>query len=808
MTVRVTCPNPGCGKVAEVDEQSLGRRGRCKKCGHVFALARPDGQPASAMSSDASAWKKDTAPATPTSLPEQFGRYRIVKTLGQGGMGAVYLAHDTRLDRQVALKVPFFTPADGPQAVQRFEREARAAATLDHVNLCPVYDVGEVDGVRYLTMPYVEGKTLAEVLQGDRSFTEAQAAAVASKLALALQEAHTQGIIHRDLKPGNIMINHRGELIVMDFGLARVVDGDDAPITRTGHVLGTALYMAPEQAAGEGAIGPACDVYALGVILHELLTGARPFEGPWSLVIGLKNVKDPEPPSRQRPGLSPALDAICLKAIARDPIDRYPTMAEFARALGDFLAGAGVPAKPSGAAGSVDGLVAEAFAGLVGREDTSILGNQPSASPNPSTLGGKFPSLPNWAWIATFAGGTCLLLGIVAYTTIGERKPTPEPVTLVTPARPASPNLRNPQSPRASQDERKAASGPTAQKVPSDLERLQGTWLHVHREHPGGQVLATVNETATYTGDRLTLKKDGVVYGRGIVTIHPERSPRTMDTQNLDGEGKPVGQPHHGIYKFENDRLILCLSNQGDERPTEFTTTSGPGWRLFKSVHLPESAGEPGAEKVGVTSEDPGKTASNAPKNPQTSPVMTGVSIRPGRGSLGGQWSIRGDRLIQSDAGVMWPVLMFGDDRWTDYDFSVDLMRTQGVGSINLFARCIDEKEHVDFGISAKGDFKYGHIETYENAKYRVLKIVEHKITNDRWYNARIGVRGPKIDCRIFEGGREILHLEASDDRHPRGKVGLATWLGAYEFKDIRVTAPDGSPLWDGLPAVGADASK
>ena len=420
MTVRVRCPNPECGTIANVEEGSLGRRGRCQKCGHVFALARPDGEPASAMSGDASAWKGSSPgrpAASPIDLPEQFGRYRIMKQLGQGGMGAVYLAHDTRLNRSVALKVPYFSPSDGPQAVQRFEREAHAAATLDHPNLCPIFDVGEVDGIHYLTMPYIEGKPLSEAMTRGQVVTEPQATAVARKLALALHEAHEKGIIHRDLKPGNIMVNRRRELIIMDFGLARMAGGDEGALTRTGNVLGTALYMAPEQAAGNiAAIGPACDVYSLGVILYELLTGVRPFEGPWSLVIGLKNVKDPDPPVDHRPALSPALNAVCLKAIARDPKDRYATMAEFAEALRTFLA---IPAPTAPAsdvflpARSPESLAAQVFAGIITDEVASLPEEKSPAQPKPARSEGT-PRPPGRGRIIAAAGAAAvLLLGVI-----------------------------------------------------------------------------------------------------------------------------------------------------------------------------------------------------------------------------------------------------------------------------------------------------------------------------------------------------------------------------------------------------------
>ena len=217
------------------------------------------------------------------------------------------------------------------------------------------------------------------------------------------------------------MVNRRRELVIMDFGLARIVGGEEA-LTRTGNVLGTALYMAPEQAAGDlSSIGPACDVYSLGVILYELLTGSRPFEGPWSLVIGLKNVKDPDPPSTHRPALSPALDAICQKAIARDPKDRYASMTEFAGA-GRFPERASVPAPeprpaPSGKtspARQPESLSVQVFAGLITQEVTSLRQEKTAALPRAALTEGSPPRLPRRAGIIATAGAV-VLLGVIIY---------------------------------------------------------------------------------------------------------------------------------------------------------------------------------------------------------------------------------------------------------------------------------------------------------------------------------------------------------------------------------------------------------
>ena len=283
-------------------------------------------------------------------LPERFGRYRIIKKLGAGGMGTVYQATDTQLGRQVAIKVPRVANDDTGEWIARFHREAGAAANFHHSNLCPVYDVGEIEGVHYLTMAYVDGQTLAKVIASakDKPLSGKQIATVLQTVALALAEAHRGGIIHRDLKPANIMIDRRGEPIVMDFGLARRASADESRLTGTGALLGTPAYMPPEQALNDiDALGPACDIYSLGVILYELLCGRLPFEGPVVAVVGQILTVEPAPPSRRRAGVDPALEAICLKAMAKKAAARYASMDEFAAALTHYLGGGGYPTRVS-----------------------------------------------------------------------------------------------------------------------------------------------------------------------------------------------------------------------------------------------------------------------------------------------------------------------------------------------------------------------------------------------------------------------------------------------------------------------------
>ena len=280
------------------------------------------------------------APRFPIKLSKRFGRYRIIKRLGRGAMGSVYLAHDTHLDRRVALKVPHFrTEGDASEPnrldVDRFHREARIAATFDHPNLCPVYDVGQIDGVHYLSMAYIKGRPLSDYIDPQKPMPPQRVAAVIRKLALALAVAHGRGVVHRDLKPSNIMVNSRRELIIMDFGLAWRLGSSDERLTKTGMVLGTPAYMSPEQLSGNAeALGPRCDIYSLGVIMYELLTACRPFSGQEAVILGQILFIEPAPPSGHRPDLDAQIEAICLKAMAKRPEERYATMDELADSAG------------------------------------------------------------------------------------------------------------------------------------------------------------------------------------------------------------------------------------------------------------------------------------------------------------------------------------------------------------------------------------------------------------------------------------------------------------------------------------------
>ncbi|MDB5310074.1 MAG: hypothetical protein JWO38_4276 [Gemmataceae bacterium] len=284
-------------------------------------------------------------------VPEKIGRYRIVGRVGAGGMGEVYRGYDPHLDRAVAVKVPRFNPArpEAAACVERFLREARVAAAIRHPNVCPIYDVGVADGLPFVVMALVEGESLADRLRRTARFEDVrEAVALVRRVAEALAAVHAHGVVHRDLKPANILLDASGTPLLTDFGLARSLQEPDR-LTRAGALLGTPAYMAPEQARGSADTGPAADLYALGVVLYELVTGRLPFAGGQVPAVLHRVIHDrPVPASDYRPDLGPKLAAFLDRALAKEPGARFADARSFGTALEGWLAATVPPERPPG----------------------------------------------------------------------------------------------------------------------------------------------------------------------------------------------------------------------------------------------------------------------------------------------------------------------------------------------------------------------------------------------------------------------------------------------------------------------------
>src|SRR6476646_144952 len=285
-----------------------------------------------------------------TSAALLAGRYQLGEVIGQGGMAEVRRGRDVRLGRDVAIKLLRADLARDPSFQGRFRREAQSAASLNHPAIVAVYDTGEDHGswevTPYLLMEYVEGRTLREVLAAEGRLMPQRAMEITAQICAALEQAHRAGIVHRDIKPGNVMLTPSGEVKVMDFGIARAVTGASQTMTQTAAVIGTAHSLSPEQARGEH-VDARSDIYSTGCLLYELVTGAPPFSGDTPVAVASQHVREePVPPSRVEPEVPAAVDAIVLKAMAKNPANRYQTAAQMRADLERALAGQPVEAAP------------------------------------------------------------------------------------------------------------------------------------------------------------------------------------------------------------------------------------------------------------------------------------------------------------------------------------------------------------------------------------------------------------------------------------------------------------------------------
>jgi eukaryotic-like serine/threonine-protein kinase len=326
------------------------------------------------------------------------GRYRIVRKLGAGGMANVYLAEDQELGRRVAIKILNDRHANDDQFVERFRREAKNAAALSHPNIVSIYDRGEAEGTYYIAMEYLEGRSLKELIVGRGPAPIAVAIEYARQILAALRFAHRHGIVHRDIKPHNVLVDGEGRVKVTDFGIARA---GTSQMTEAGSIVGTAQYLSPEQARG-AAVDQRSDLYSLGVVLYELLTGEAPFEGETAVEIAMRHLSQvPEPPSALRPEVPRELDLVVTRALAKDPEDRYQSADEMEADLERVTRGAPVAAATEESATQIMRLPAGVgAAGAATMIAPRPAGAAPTLPPGSHPFDEPERRRPVWPWLA------------------------------------------------------------------------------------------------------------------------------------------------------------------------------------------------------------------------------------------------------------------------------------------------------------------------------------------------------------------------------------------------------------------------
>jgi eukaryotic-like serine/threonine-protein kinase len=486
------------------------------------------------------------------------GRYEVLGLAGSGGMAEVYRARDELLSRDVALKVLNERLSTDRSFVERFRREAQTAANLNHPNIVSLFDYGADDGKYFIVMEYIDGRPLSDIIRNEGPLMPERAAEIASEVGKGLARAHDAGLVHRDIKPGNIMITSTGQTKVTDFGIARALTADQT-MTQTGMVIGTAAYLSPEQAQG-APVDARSDVYSLGCVLYEMLTGAPPFTGDTPLSIAYKHVREnPERPSLVNSDVPNSLDSIVLKAMSKHPDNRYPSAREMSEDLDRYLAGQRVTATPflaeaTAVEPSVDG-------GTQVMEQTATLRRRPPPPPTRRRAG----------WYVLVALLVLGLLGLGAY--LVAQKLFPQEVTV--------PELVGKQVGQA-----------------QDLLDKRGLESDVKRradDAPPGQVFrqdpdqgASVEEGATVTLF--------VSSGPGTATVPDLTNKTTEDARRaLEEVGLAVGTPTQQASEEIEEGLIISQSPAaGEEVETgtevSFVVSTGP--EATPTVTVPDVAGQ------------------------------------------------------------------------------------------------------------------------------------------------------------------------------------------------------------------------
>jgi serine/threonine protein kinase/formylglycine-generating enzyme required for sulfatase activity len=704
--------------------------------------------------------------AAETGLAGQFGRYRVIRALGKGAMGTVYLAEDTQLQRQIALKTPHFTDDPTGAQLERFYREARAAGMLRHPHICPIHDVGQIDGKHYISMAYIEGRPLSAFIHADKPQSERQILIVIRKLALALEEAHEHAIVHRDLKPANIMIDKRNEPIIMDFGLARQTSREgELRLTQTGIIVGTPAFMSPEQVEGDPAkIGSPTDQYSLGVILYELLTGRLPFQGSMMVVMAQILSKEPPRPSQLRPEIDVRVEALCLKMMAKKPSERFPSMKAVADELATILKNPSAKAAPQQKPAPAptrsepgDGTGADVGASLdlkalpsktVTESDLAAIGLlkvKPALAQAPATDQDRAGSAARNRLLRQFTkpwndGGwiawSVLALGLAIFGVMAGVILIPLGKSTALVIEITDPDVKV----------EFAAKG-------NELEIITGLKEEKVYVEPGAQEL-----TISYGGLRTKTKR----------------------IELNKGDKKTI------TVSIVNKEIVASLDHEFSLIPD---SAKGHGPR--------GEATAKGTAKAQVKGEGPRQEPLDQPL-PNVAAMPPKVFGRPFL--VRGDWTIEHDEIVQptlASGDEMFPLLTFGEPTWSNYDLTLEAKKTGGRHALGIFFHWLGPGHYREFSLVDNGEENFAY--TYngkwgrENGNRKRLPYA-----SNRWYTLKVEVRGDTF--RGYLDG-ELL-FEQSDARFAQGRICLYTWNAAARFRRIRISDPQGKLMCEGLPVL------
>jgi hypothetical protein len=804
---------PACGKGLKVKSELAGKKGKCPHCKEPIRVPGGAGSAdltdARTLAPDASASGTRTVGPLPSGAPakelvdflappqaaDELGRlgpYRVLKVLGHGGMGVVFAAEDPKLHRKVALKAMLPALAASETARGRFLREAQAAAAVEHDHIVPIYQVGEDRGVPFIAMPFLKGEPLDQRLAREGRLPLREVLRIGHETASGLAAAHKQGLIHRDIKPANLWLEEEtGRVKILDFGLARAA-ADSAQLTQAGTIVGTPAYMAPEQVQGQ-TTDSRCDLFSLGCVLYLMSTGELPFKGAdtISTLMAVSTVQ-PAAPRKITSALPRAFSDVVMHLLAKDPSERIPTAGAVIEALTaveeqresptvsiprDTVAGRQRPGNRLVLASVLGGVAVLILAGLIvvflvtSKRRSGTQTDAPAGGDASAGRGGEGDG-----FVPLFNGKDLTGWRVDRGDTKGWGVADQELI--------------------AWGQDGKTRDYLLSERAYADF-RLRLEFNLTRGTSSGVALRALIGETLVVKGRPLN--------DHPVIKLGDNRPPETGTTYGImntspaapshSAEMQPAGTWNRMEIELKGRSVRVWVN--GKETVNATLAASA----LLEDGSLPglvRSRGRIGFQRLFGTARfrniEIKELPADAPAD-ATAPAAVkrfGVDIPE---KYRAHWRLA-DGYLEQNVAVPNVWIAFGDTNWKDYDYSVEFIRVRGSDQCGLFF--LSDNEKKQWCMYGLGTFlNKAHTIEWARGKGKP-KLVQRPggIPNGAWQTARVRVRGGQARC--FLNGPKIL--ECKIDTHSTGRVGLRTWGSTYRFRNLKVTAPDGKVLLEGLP--------